>query len=553
MSLTKVTYSMIDGAPVNVLDFGATGDGVTDDTAAIQAAINSLVNGGKVYFPIGSYLVSSPIVTTYSNISLIGYNPDSNYNNGGNPVVAPTKIISSSTTGEVIRINKLGCSVLDITIDATTGRLAGANSTGYGIRVENIDSPTGSVANTTIANVHVVNQPSHGVLLIGSIMRVYNVYVDNCRGSGIVVDGGQITGRTNLLRPGQIDITNCALSRLGGHGIAIGNSLTNNATFPYRVFCHNLEIFFVRQNVSYPAYSVYCFGENITFDGCATDGQTSTGVIVHNGMYLIGFNILVSNHRFIACATKLAYIDVVSGFTSTNIQITDFYTTTITTIPDYDPAIYVHPNANAITVRYELTSSKIANIVNFENQSGLTVFYNETLINNKNTINGSYKFSQSQTIYGNAVTPWQQFSGLTTSNSTIGFSNWANLSATSANLNFFRSRSGIIGTQGAVTSGTDLASFVFCGDDGTNFITGAGIKSYVDGTPSTGVMPASIAFYTTPAGSGTLVNRLTIKETGATRFVPQTTPVTAQAGDVYYDSGTNKLRCYNGSIWNDLF
>jgi hypothetical protein len=30
-------------------------------------------------------------------------------------------------------------------------------------------------------------------------------------------------------------------------------------------------------------------------------------------------------------------------------------------------------------------------------------------------------------------------------------------------------------------------------------------------------------------------------------------PAVASAGDVYYDSGTNKLRCYNGTTWNDLF
>jgi polygalacturonase len=55
MSLTKATYSMIEGAPVNVLDFGAVGDNVTDDTAAIQAAIDSLTNngGGILYLPAG--------------------------------------------------------------------------------------------------------------------------------------------------------------------------------------------------------------------------------------------------------------------------------------------------------------------------------------------------------------------------------------------------------------------------------------------------------------------------------------------------------------------
>lgn len=49
---------------VSVKDFGAVGDGVTDDTAAIQAAHDSLgVNGGMLFFPIGSYLVSSVTVS----------------------------------------------------------------------------------------------------------------------------------------------------------------------------------------------------------------------------------------------------------------------------------------------------------------------------------------------------------------------------------------------------------------------------------------------------------------------------------------------------------
>ena len=47
--------------------------------------------------------------------------------------------------------------------------------------------------------------------------------------------------------------------------------------------------------------------------------------------------------------------------------------------------------------------------------------------------------------------------------------------------------------------------------------------------------------------------RVRIKSTGAVRYIPMATPASAEAGDVYYDSTSNKLRCYNGTSWNDLF
>lgn len=48
---------------VSVNDFGAVGDGVTDDTAAIQAAVTAAITagGGEVVFPAGNYLISAPI------------------------------------------------------------------------------------------------------------------------------------------------------------------------------------------------------------------------------------------------------------------------------------------------------------------------------------------------------------------------------------------------------------------------------------------------------------------------------------------------------------
>jgi len=63
MALTKASYSMITGAYVNVVDYGATGDGTTNDATAIQAAFSAAdtTPPKTVYFPAGTYLTNSTL------------------------------------------------------------------------------------------------------------------------------------------------------------------------------------------------------------------------------------------------------------------------------------------------------------------------------------------------------------------------------------------------------------------------------------------------------------------------------------------------------------
>ncbi len=59
---------------INVKDpaYGAKGDGITDDTAAINSAITAAASGGIIFFPFGTYIISSSLIIDNDNIALVG-------------------------------------------------------------------------------------------------------------------------------------------------------------------------------------------------------------------------------------------------------------------------------------------------------------------------------------------------------------------------------------------------------------------------------------------------------------------------------------------------
>lgn len=66
---------------VNVKQYGAVGDGVTDDTAAIQAALDAS-EGRTLYFPKGKYKVTSTLFITARSMHLVGDFANRNTENG---------------------------------------------------------------------------------------------------------------------------------------------------------------------------------------------------------------------------------------------------------------------------------------------------------------------------------------------------------------------------------------------------------------------------------------------------------------------------------------
>jgi len=94
MSLTKVSYSMINGETVNVLDYGADPTGATDSTAAFQAAAATLK---IITVPFGTYRVDSAITqdATAPQLTLLGQISKHTNANGDGRVVID---LSNNTT-----------------------------------------------------------------------------------------------------------------------------------------------------------------------------------------------------------------------------------------------------------------------------------------------------------------------------------------------------------------------------------------------------------------------------------------------------------------------
>ena len=113
---------------VSVKDFGAVGDGVADDTVAIQAALDT---GQRVYIPAGDYLCSSQLSSTFS-LNIHGDGGEESKLVWGSTATTVGVILDYASTGNAsVSIERLGFYRTDDQQGGTAIEINGADGGGY--------------------------------------------------------------------------------------------------------------------------------------------------------------------------------------------------------------------------------------------------------------------------------------------------------------------------------------------------------------------------------------------------------------------------------------
>jgi hypothetical protein len=283
MSLTKVSYSMIEAAPVNVADFGAVGDGVTDDTAAIQAAINSISefqSGEIVFAPGKGYLVTDTISTNNRFLKISG-------NKAG------LRIDASFTGTYVLEVINGLCTIEDLGINKGTAVVADGAIKVSGIR-------------------HRFNRVS-----VNDGTWVKCIHLIDCKEStfeNIRIDNAPLT-KTGTIFYLDYSVNNQITSCMLGYAqYGVFCSGVNHPTFSYRseglVFTDNITVFC---DIAVRADAV----TSLHVDNCVLDFCKLSGVSVANGITLFVSNTWIANE---SGSTSFAGIVAGSGFSGVNIH-----------------------------------------------------------------------------------------------------------------------------------------------------------------------------------------------------------------------------------------
>jgi hypothetical protein len=205
---------------VSVKDFGAVGDGVTVDTAAIQAALNSLSSGQTLTLNDNYKITASLTITNKTRIRITGKG---------------RVFLSGAASGAYIF--KLVGTCDNVEIDSLT--LAGDNNSGYSQTAIGCDSGQ-TISNTSFHDLNISNINvgiSHNANLSGSWTggACYSNFLDNILGTVSGSGYGIQMAKAIRLHIYGNTINNCARHSIyQGAGVNSCNVIENNIITNHR-------------------------------------------------------------------------------------------------------------------------------------------------------------------------------------------------------------------------------------------------------------------------------------------------------------------------------
>lgn len=279
----------------NVLDYGLTGNGTTDDRTALNTLVNTTApDGATIYFPPGQYLIGSSITVTNKRLNFVGVGLSSIIKTTANTqmfVLSSTGSTSNNWKFDSIRFqgSGAGANQYAVYLSAQAGDFLFNNCyfeslAGGGIAVGTTNVSTylgGTISNCTFKS----NGTAIDLFSLSEYIRIINnQFVSNTRAiqtvsGNAIIDGNNITYNNIGIR--------IASGSNNGHGIVSNNNINHNTGDGLNIGNVALGMTFIGNHI---------YQNNITIATCS-------------GIRFIGGQIDVGAYSF-TNATATRFVDV---------------------------------------------------------------------------------------------------------------------------------------------------------------------------------------------------------------------------------------------------